>query len=67
MGVCRLRMKVVCNYGLEFQKALKNAEVSVLINGDVLSGTSDTEGIMDGSFDCPLIPVFGIAAVKKIF
>lgn len=53
MGVCRLRLKVVCDYGLEFEKALKNTEVSMLIDGKILNGKTNLEGIMDGTFDCP--------------
>lgn len=52
MGVCRLRLKFVCDYGLEFQKDLKNSEVSLLIDGTIFNTKTDLAGIMDGSFDC---------------
>ena len=29
IGVCHLRLKIVCDYGLEFQKALKNTDISL--------------------------------------
>lgn len=53
MGLCRLRWKVVCDYGLAFQKALKNTEVVVEIDKKLLNGKTDSDGMMDGSFECP--------------
>ncbi|MBY0384949.1 hypothetical protein K2X05_07310 [bacterium] len=52
MGICHLRLKVVCDYGFEFQKALKNADIVVEIDNKLLKAKTDLDGVMDSSFNC---------------
>ncbi|WP_413585013.1 hypothetical protein [Bdellovibrio sp. HCB274] len=51
-GICRLRVKVVCDYGMEILKEQKNIDVKIQFTDIVYKGKTDLEGIMDALIRC---------------
>lgn len=51
-GICRLRVKVVCDYGLELLKEQKNLTVKVQFNNTYYNPKTDLEGVLDLIFKC---------------
>lgn len=51
-GICRLRVKVVCDYGMELLKEQKNISLKVQFNNIYYSTKTDLEGIADLIFRC---------------
>ena len=51
-GVCRIRTRVVCDYGMEFTKPIVNREIKFSVGNLQYQYRTDTEGLVDLLFRC---------------
>ncbi len=52
-GVCRLRSKLLCDYGMENLKEIKNLQVHIKLKAGVYNQATDHSGVLDMLFRCP--------------
>lgn len=52
-GVCRLRLNVLCDRGLNFFTPLKNKKINLMIDNKFFSQKSNINGVVDMLFRCP--------------
>lgn len=51
-GFCRIRIKIVCDYGLEILKEQKNMETQIRFANIYYKSKTDMDGILDVIFRC---------------
>lgn len=51
-GICRLRMKVTCDYGFGSTKSLKLKDMQLNLKDSYYKGRTDDQGVIDFLFKC---------------
>lgn len=51
-GVCRIRAKFICDYGMRIEKELKNRSVLLIVHRQTFNTKTDRNGLLDALFRC---------------
>ena len=54
-GMCRIRSKIICDYGMLIQKPIAEQAVLLMVDAKMTSSKTDRDGVLDLLFRCPVV------------
>ena len=52
-SICRMRFKVICDYGFDINKPLKSKKINFMFEKTFMYSQTDSDGLVDVWFNCP--------------